>query len=359
MLLAAGIALATPGSAQAATPPTPQVVADVNVVNLGGTVHLSGVGWDLGAGDVVRVVVCGNNELDGSLDCDNANTVDIAIQSDGVFGGPFTIFEAPPSPCPCLIKVSTPRMAGGVHVPVTIVGVATAPPHARFKSAPPIRVDNVHIRGWGPWPAWFGGSPRRTLVYRVTNTRSYALHNTPVDIELGSGGDPTDFVQAPDLGTLEAGQSRTYTARLSLPPLAMGRYRAVVRVDPTGQAGTGRAATSAEPWGLFLIGLAGAGALGIAAIRKLGVRWSSRRQRLRDSAGPGWYRDPVGSGLRLWDGQGWTGLVMASTERAEIQPPEPGWYDDPLIDGQLRLWDGTKWCDDAFSSSDASLMGAG
>jgi hypothetical protein len=52
---------------------------------------------------------------------------------------------------------------------------------------------------------------------------------------------------------------------------------------------------------------------------------------------PGWYPNPQGPGLRVWDGTKWT-------DQTRIQRPAPGWYPDPQRPG-LRYWDGTKWTD--------------
>lgn len=64
----------------------------------------------------------------------------------------------------------------------------------------------------------------------------------------------------------------------------------------------------------------------------------------------GWYENPLGDGLRYWDGAEWTDQVatphtedLVPTPLAAKDPPG-GWYANPE-GGGLRYWDGSRWTD--------------
>ena len=63
----------------------------------------------------------------------------------------------------------------------------------------------------------------------------------------------------------------------------------------------------------------------------------SGQQPPQEQPEPGWYPNPQGPGLRVWDGTKWT-------DQTQLERPAPGWYPDPQRRG-LRYWDGTKWTD--------------
>ena len=53
------------------------------------------------------------------------------------------------------------------------------------------------------------------------------------------------------------GATRSFTVPIRFPALSFGSYRAVVKIDPFGEVGTGESTTSLTPWGLIAVAVAG------------------------------------------------------------------------------------------------------
>jgi hypothetical protein len=252
-------------------------------------------------------VLCGNDALDGAADCDPGNTAEGGIRQGGDF---LTLFKvaAPLLPCPCVLRASSRQSATDVKIPISIVGAPTAPPQQRVSVRRAVSVDDVRVEGRGPWTSWFGASPHRTLVYRVTNTGDVVLHNPPLDASWGKGSNRSGFIPAPPVGDLAVNATRTFRADIPFPALSFGSYRAVVAVDPFGTPGSGEATTKTTPWGLVVAGPAG------FALNRTSrwLRRSSSIHRLwRPAAVPGWYLDPIlEAELRFWDGRAWTEATL-------------------------------------------------
>jgi hypothetical protein len=370
--LAAGAVTAGPAPlALAASAPT--AVAETDVVSVGQRLRVHGDGWGPDASQVVSVVLCGNAALDGAADCDLSDAAEGGIRDGGSFYTLFTV-PAPTLPCPCLLRVFSPASAVDVRIPVSVLGAATQPPQPRVFARRAVRIDSVHLQGQGPWAAWFGAAPRRELVYRVTNTGEVTLHDPPIDIAWGKGPNPSGFVAVPAVGDLPVNASRTFTVPIRFPALSFGSYRAVVKIDPFGEVGTGDSSTSLTPWGLIAVAVAGPSLLLAQRLqaRRSAVPAEARSIRSRRTDG-GSEPAPIASAPALALARlsapprvptparasapvrvsvpAPSSLPSAVPAPISVAPPVPasipvaGWYADPLAEADLRLWDGTGWTD--------------
>ena len=337
------VLLVATASSVSADPTVPTAYASAEHAAIGQVVQVVGTGWEGDAGGSTTIVVCGNDALDGGPDCALDGTAAGAIEPDGSFRALVTILQ-PPSPCPCVLRVTAPTVDYDLDLPIAIAGVPSAPPSPKFQVRRTVTIDDVHLRGWGSWSALLVGGARRTLVYRVTNTGSVNLRDPSVQIVIGQGSGPTGYVQAPAIGDLGVRQSKTFRVPVDVPAFSVGTYRAVIKVDPFGPVSVASATTLAFPWAAPVLILMCLGLL---------TRWAVRRRRRRSvlvpTAMPGWYLDPLGEDeLRLWDGSAWTAETSSieSLGDRELLAPHAGWYGDPLgARDQLRLWDGTAWTD--------------
>jgi hypothetical protein len=337
--LTAGVAAGGFGVAGAAPAPgPPSAAAGSTVVSVGHPIRVQGSGWGSDTSQVVSVVLCGNAALDGAADCDLAATAEGGLRADGTFSTLFTV-PPPPMACPCVLRVFSPASPADVKIPVTVIGAETAPPQQRVFTRRAVRIDGVHLEGRGPWPAWFGAPARRTLVYRVTNTGDVVLHDPPVDAVWGRGARPDGFVAVPAVGDLAVGATRTFRVPIRFSALSFGTYRAVIRVDPFGTVGTGQATTGLTPWGL----IAAAVGIPLSALIRMGAARRTRRAirpiplvgglspALICAPAAGWYADPLSdAGLRLWDGQAWTGETRTVGVAAAAVPIEDRRSGGPL-----------------------------
>jgi hypothetical protein len=124
VVLAAAAAAAAPGAA-AATPIEPDAQAAVSIDRvtweIGERMMVLGDGWPTGS---VSLQVCGNNAVNGSLDCHMTTSRTQRVGADGSFQQPITI-AAPPAPCPCVLTVRS-LASGTVNLtPIRIPGHPT------------------------------------------------------------------------------------------------------------------------------------------------------------------------------------------------------------------------------------------
>lgn len=251
-------------AAGATAPSPPWAVTDKTAAALSDSVHVHGGGWSPGSG-LLTVLICGNLAVDGSADCDVANSVLATVGADGAFQTGITV-NAPPRPCPCVIRVGTDASPDAVKIPLRITNFSQGSVTAAPSVVRAVRVSDVRL-GAGSWTSWFGMASRRTLEYAVTNTGDVVLHRVTTDISSGRGAQPTGFVAAPDIGDLGVQETKVLKTHVSFGALAVGSYRVSLRVDPIGDVGSASVKVVLVPLGL------------VAALVALGVFLVLRRRR--------------------------------------------------------------------------------
>jgi hypothetical protein len=216
---------------------------------------------------LVTATVCGNNFLNGSVDCLPSAAGQTNARPDGTFAIEMTV-SVPPKPCPCVIRLATDADTNGVTLPFEVEGVPVAPPQQNLTSR---NLDvSASLSGSGPLAAFFGGAAKRELVLTVTNSGSAPLAALPVTLTVGKGLDPTDPLldangQPIVIPDLAVGQVVEIRQPVTLPAPAFGQYRVkgtfsgldFLSVDGernnVGDLGFSTT-TSTYPWGLIVIG---------------------------------------------------------------------------------------------------------
>jgi hypothetical protein len=125
----------------------------------------------------------------------------------------------------------------------------------------------------------------------VRNEGSLPVTNPPIELTEGKGSKPSNFVAAPDLGTLGPGEARTYNITIRLPPFSMGSYSVTGVLGSVGQSTAFVGRTTVIPWGL--VGLA----VVLAALILVWIRNRIRsllRWRRRTHLEPAFERDGCG-----------------------------------------------------------------
>jgi hypothetical protein len=267
-LVLAGVIWAAPG---AAADPGPTARAETTDVALGQLVRVQGSNWGPPGSGVVQVVVCGNDAVNNSADCDLADTAEGAIRAGGTFFTGITI-HAPPRPCPCLLRVYSTASYVDVKIPIRIAGVPSATPVAAPGSQRRLSLSHVGISGSGPMLSWFGAAPIRRVHFDVTNAGDVSLTNPPIDVTWGSGSNPAGFIAPPQVGVLAPGQTRRVSVAIPMHAVSLGTYTVVVKASPVGgQGATAPAQSTIIPWGWIAILL----------LVALGVILARRRARRR------------------------------------------------------------------------------
>ncbi len=164
---------------------------------------------------------------------------------------------APPVPCPCVVRLTAIAGAEAATAPVTVVGAPTSGGAGGAAELPAVVralvVKDLTIQDTGSWTSWFGASPQRQLTVTLLNSGSVAVDSPPMVMSAGKGGDPTGSVAVPALGSLQPGESRTYTVPFELGAFAFGSYTIRGSIPGLAQPLEFAGHTSSHPWGLILI----------------------------------------------------------------------------------------------------------
>lgn len=256
--------------ADPAAPTTPVLtgrsgVASPPFARPGEVVLVTGTNWPSQA--AVTASVCGNNFLQGSVDCASGGAGQAVSRVDGTVSIEVEITN-PPKPCPCVIRMATQADTTGVSVPFEIIGAPTAPPQINLTSR---QLDvEPRVTGTGPIAAFFGGAAERQLVLKITNIGSAPLAGLPLVLTIGKGQDPTDPILtaeglAPTLPDLAVGEVVEIELPVTIEAPALGRYTIkgqfsgleVLSVNGVkNNVGDLSFTTTASsyPWGLILVG---------------------------------------------------------------------------------------------------------
>ena len=255
-----------------------------------------GEGWP--AARLAQVQVCGNQAGRGSPDCDQGRAVTVPVEADGSFATLLTL-AVPPVACPCVVRGTSAGGPQAVVVPITLDGTLAAARVVGAADRPDRRLEitGAELAGGGPWTAWFGAPPRRTVSFTVRNVGNVVVTDPAFTVAVGRGEHPSGLVDAPRLGSLGPGEERVYVVGVDFGPAAFGSY--TVRGDVTGldQPAGFQVKGSAHPW---------LGVVSVAVIAQLVLLgWRNRlRSRLVPAeaaaaaavvvaaAEPDWVREP-------------------------------------------------------------------
>ena len=199
----------------------PRVTVDRSEASPGDDVTVTGGGWQ--PGTIVVIDVCGNNALDGAPDCSPSSTSNVGVQPDGTFSTLLRVTE-PPTPCPCVIQVSSTSNTAMTRTALTIRGARVMPPTERW--SPPDISRQLEIRQarltdaslLGP----LGFPPERTLELSVANIGTVDLEDIPVAVTAGRGDTPLGYVEGADIGAIGAGEVVEVEIPVTFDPLVFG-----------------------------------------------------------------------------------------------------------------------------------------
>lgn len=255
---------------------TPRVSLSDSTLSPGQSVTVSGAGFP----DLIDVLaqVCGNDALDASADCALSSSQEISTTSDGQFQLGLVV-RIPPVPCPCVVLITSEHLDTTPSVPIDILGAPTAPLSSSAVPSvqEPLQVTAVGLSGWGPWTAWFGSEPKRTLELRVHNPNSATYEDPPLVVRQGRPGQPGEVVSTQDVGSFAPGATRTLRVAVTLSPLSFGTQEVHGSLGFTGYSTSFSDKTVIVPWGLI------AAALVVAQLILLGFRNRVRRRLRREA----------------------------------------------------------------------------
>lgn len=208
-------------------------------------------------GGIVLVEVCGWH-VQPALGCDDATAVPAAVDAVGSFATLLHV-EEPLVPCPCTVRVrAQDERDGVVSVPIVIEGVAVLDEPAGSGPAQEalpadLQVSEVALDGNGPWTAWFGAPPSRTLRYTITNVGVTPVDEVVVRLRGPSEGGGGEELDAPRVGSLDPGEAKSFELTVDLPAFATGEHQIEGTVEGGEEVRSFTATTSTFPWMLALV----------------------------------------------------------------------------------------------------------
>jgi hypothetical protein len=243
------IALAPASPASAADP---KVTVDRTGVAPGETMVVRGSGWSPATNLIIEL--CGHGGLRGSVDCDLGDQRLAGVGPDGTFGSPLTAGQ-PPSPCPCVVKVTDQTSHVAATAPIAVQGVPVVAIEPEEVPVPRIEVTSMRITDRTWWKDAFGLASSPRLELTLVNTGSVNVAAPELSVVWGAGDRPTGIVTVRPAGPMAPGQTRTVTAKVHREALAFGDYTAIARVEGLTTPATRRVSTSGYPWGLLVVAL--------------------------------------------------------------------------------------------------------
>jgi hypothetical protein len=238
------------------------------------------MGYDFPPEIEVTAQLCGNNALSGTPDCVLDNVGAGGTGSQGSFTIPVSV-TIPPVPCPCVAMVSSQRMSTTSISPVTIVGAPVEPirpPSSAATVTEPLQIISAQLSGDGPWYAWFGGMPQRTLNLTVHNPNRGVYPHPSLVLASGKSGGGLSIVPTSPLPSLAPGETTTVHVNVKFPALTFGSAEVAGTVGDAALMEHIKVSTTIVPWGLVVI------ALIILQFILLAIRNAVRRRKQRREA---------------------------------------------------------------------------
>jgi hypothetical protein len=246
-VLAVALSLAAPAASLAADGLS--ATATPNRGKPGTVLRVDGANWTPGAR--LQIVTCGALGIGGSATCDLAATYTPIANPDGAFQAMVKLGK-PPVPCPCVLHVSDASSTAAVDIPVVVVGQPKAPPPAPDLSPQPypLTVASADLTGWGPWTAFFGAGPERTLVLTVRNNTAEPLESAPLRLYAGTKDDPGQELGQVSVGPIGPQSAAAFQLPVSLPGGIGGSYTVTGELEGAAPL---TATTSSYAWGFYVL----------------------------------------------------------------------------------------------------------
>ena len=306
------------GSAHAQTTDGPGVAVSQTDITPGDRVVVT-----IGRFDAPEVTIsmCGNNALRGSADCNMPESEGVALRLDGVSTLAELPIAVPPTPCPCVLRVSTRNNEQVAYAPINLIGHPTAPltPPEELKDPLDVRVvaAPTAVGLMTRLRSSVGGASEYDIEVTVINRSSATFNNVRVSGSAGRNpGEELVRIDFGNPGKLEPGQTWTGSATSELPALTLGEVEWRVTASGAGSPTTGTATTDGTPWLLWTLAVVLVLDLVILLVR-LVMRLVRKRRTSSDPQDNPFIDDPNDSG------SGGSSVSDAQWPAAEGSAPEP------------------------------------
>jgi len=267
----------------------------------------------------VIVTFCGNEGLRGATDCNMTESDGLPVRGPETRITSRTPVAVPPTPCPCIVRVSSPDNDEIAVAPITIIGHPTAELVAPNGFVQPltisVEVEKAPSGLMDRLRASAGGPGMYDVTIRVKNRSTTPVRN--VNLSGSAGREPTEDVvtiAAEDLDVLEPGQTATQIVQVELPSLTLGDAEWRVTASGVGPSITATDTTNQSAWLLWMLGIVFVIDLTILAARLL-FRLRNRRSKRDPDDNP--FNDPP-DGDSPWSAGALTEHVDADRRQREL-----------------------------------------
>lgn len=142
---------------------------------------ISVVGTHFPPRQLVSVSICGNNAINGAIDCDLATSSTVGITTDGEFVADLLV-APPPVECPCVVRAFA--FSTSVQQPITLRPFTAI---AKAQSGKPsLDIERVHVKSESRLREWNGLDDEKSIEFVVVN-------HSPVKVQTATVVVRTDF----------------------------------------------------------------------------------------------------------------------------------------------------------------------
>jgi hypothetical protein len=215
-------------------------------------VTISGSKWPTNAS--LQATVCGDDAVDGSVDCATVNAMTFSPNSAGQVSAALLVV-LPPKPCPCVVMVES--LSGFIKsFPVEVIGAPIAPvTQIKLHDASRFSVVNVYVVARSSFWSFFGAPTPETLVVTLRNNEQSTSATPLVSAVWGRGPHPAHLITLPKGSSFRPGETRTLDVPFDLAPLSLGTYNVAVRPSSASSPQSVGTTATTWPYGLFFLPL--------------------------------------------------------------------------------------------------------
>lgn len=206
----------------------------------------------------VVVAFCGNDGLRGSMDCNMTESDGLPLSRTEATTTSRSPVAAPPAPCPCIVRVSSPNNDEVAATSITIVGHPIAELVAPTGFMQPLTIEvNAEPADAGLMDtirSSAGGPRSYSVEVSVRNRSNTAVRGVRLSGQVGR--DATEelaSIDADDIEVIEPGQTVTQMLDVELPSLSLGDAQWRVTASGVGPSITATDTSSRSAWLLWVL----------------------------------------------------------------------------------------------------------
>ena len=208
----------------------------------------------------VTISVCGNDARRGSQDCNMVASDGVRLDNDGTSTLARMPITAPPTDCPCVIRVSSPDNDEVAITPITLIGHPVGPVVNSKTLTNPVSVSiSAQLASSGFLQSLrpsLGGPSTYQVTVTVKNKSTEDLHHLTVFGAVGrTADDSLVTLRLGDPGVLGAGQTWTQTIKAVVPAPSFGSLRWRVAVSGAGPTVNADDTTQRRPTLLLVVAM--------------------------------------------------------------------------------------------------------